>query len=767
MRRLGDGRWFQRPSGIAIIGFVILLVLALLWMPPVDLGNRLFHRSVPRLSSGADGLVEHPIGARLEIPADAVTGDMRVSLEALDATGTVGMASADSLIDGDGSGISGIPKDADIEAALAALPAGTRLFSPIYRVQSFGDVPAKATLTMPVPAEIERIALADVYAWNGHGWQWQPAMAVADSTSVQTQLTGMPALVALGTPVDRSLQVNVGVDDQPTADGQTVPDRATVAVWKLDADGGLVAAEGAPTTKPASTIASLSNETDEAGLAAVAQILASQESAEAHARAIADRVKAEGFAGVELAYRGTSDAQRANFTNLVTTLKAMLPANAVVAVRTDAPTRSGGQWQTGAFDWTALGKVADQLRVPLPADPAAFVAGGPIDSLLSYAVANVERSRVVPILSTYAHDAMAEEIVPITYAEALELLIDNIAVEEPTEYLTPGETLRLSKDPEDTRDLQVDPATQVNWFAYRDSSDETHTVWMETANSVVRKLQLLNNYLPGGALLEGALTKGNDGSILPLVAEWQQAQPAAPNYMVHWQVEDTEGNIFRSVDAPLQDGSFAWVVPERPGLYEVSGSLSDGLGTEGVMVTAMEFTVPTPTYTPTPEATSTPEPTATPVAEEEEEETPEATATEEVTPTETPEETVTEEATPTEEVEPTATPEPTSAPMPVAPPAGRTGSYFGYGIQAHIYGGDAQIYGLIQGMGFNWIKQQVEWKLVEPSKGDYQWGDLDRIVGGANAAGLNVLLSVVKAPAWARGGGADMSVEGPPANPQD
>ena len=142
-------------------------------------------------------------------------------------------------------------------------------------------------------------------------------------------------------------------------------------------------------------------------------------------------------------------------------------------------------------------------------------------------------------------------------------------------------------------------------------------------------------------------------------------------------------------------------------------------------------------------------------------------------PTATPEPTAT--AAPTRTPAPTPeggeaqaapTPAPTTAPATGVPAAGRVGGYFGYGIQAHIYGGDAQIYGLIQGMGFNWIKQQVEWKLVEPEKGNYQWGDLDRIVGGARAAGLNVLLSVVKAPAWARPGG-DLSVEGPPANPQD
>ncbi len=40
------------------------------------------------------------------------------------------------------------------------------------------------------------------------------------------------------------------------------------------------------------------------------------------------------------------------------------------------------------------------------------------------------------------------------------------------------------------------------------------------------------------------------------------------------------------------------------------------------------------------------------------------------------------------------------------------------------------------------------------------------MVNQLNGAGINVLLSVVKAPNWARPGNTDFSVEGPPSNPQ-
>lgn len=89
-----------------------------------------------------------------------------------------------------------------------------------------------------------------------------------------------------------------------------------------------------------------------------------------------------------------------------------------------------------------------------------------------------------------------------------------------------------------------------------------------------------------------------------------------------------------------------------------------------------------------------------------------------------------------------------------------------YGIQAHmIYMNKDQIMQLVQGLGFNWVKQQIEWKVFEPAPGQIQWGEMDAIIDSANRHGIKVLFSIVKAPQWARPAGADLSVEGPPADP--
>jgi LysM repeat protein len=111
---------------------------------------------------------------------------------------------------------------------------------------------------------------------------------------------------------------------------------------------------------------------------------------------------------------------------------------------------------------------------------------------------------------------------------------------------------------------------------------------------------------------------------------------------------------------------------------------------------------------------------------------------------------------------PAPTPLPGATPVPTqVPPATNPG--FGYGVQAHLLGNDKnRVADAIVGMGFGWVKQQVEWRDVEPSKGNYNWGGLDEVVAAANAKGIRVLFSVLRSPGW-----ASAHPDSPPANFND
>jgi hypothetical protein len=77
----------------------------------------------------------------------------------------------------------------------------------------------------------------------------------------------------------------------------------------------------------------------------------------------------------------------------------------------------------------------------------------------------------------------------------------------------------------------------------------------------------------------------------------------------------------------------------------------------------------------------------------------------------------------------------------------------GYGMQIHGCGYPVDpALDLIVEAGFDWVKQQVRWEEVEPELLEPDWSCIDRVVDGAEARGLKVLLSVTTSPTWSRSG---------------
>ncbi len=57
--------------------------------------------------------------------------------------------------------------------------------------------------------------------------------------------------------------------------------------------------------------------------------------------------------------------------------------------------------------------------------------------------------------------------------------------------------------------------------------------------------------------------------------------------------------------------------------------------------------------------------------------------------------------------------------------------------------------GKVQEAGFGWVRIQLQWRELEPSKGAYNTAPYDTMINAASGAGARVLVSVVKSPAWA------------------
>jgi hypothetical protein len=73
---------------------------------------------------------------------------------------------------------------------------------------------------------------------------------------------------------------------------------------------------------------------------------------------------------------------------------------------------------------------------------------------------------------------------------------------------------------------------------------------------------------------------------------------------------------------------------------------------------------------------------------------------------------------------------------------------------------------LVRAMGFQWIKQQVGWRDIEPlSRGQYDWSRLDDIVKMATDRGLKLFVRLDHQPNWAQPDRAADDPNGPPTDP--
>ncbi len=76
-------------------------------------------------------------------------------------------------------------------------------------------------------------------------------------------------------------------------------------------------------------------------------------------------------------------------------------------------------------------------------------------------------------------------------------------------------------------------------------------------------------------------------------------------------------------------------------------------------------------------------------------------------------------------------------------PAGSRGGGLRYAANVQLLGrAHPTVLRGIRGLGFGWLRQEINWGAIEPEPGVYQWDELDRLVADASATGVSVFLQV-------------------------
>jgi hypothetical protein len=532
----------------------------------------------------------------------------------------------------------------------------------------------------------------------------------------------------------------------------------------------------------------------------------------AHIDALVNLAVANLYKGVELDYRGLDQNLRGEFNQFTKALADRLHEQGKeLAVRVDRPTQvAEDRWDTGAYDWQTIGRVADTVKIPAPVDPRAYVAEGQLDALMRFATGQIDRYKLQMLLSGRSVEQAGAYLLEKAYADALQPLLGRVASDQTV--VEPGQPLNLALvSSRPTSGLVYDPNIGAYVYRYQDDQGNPRTVWLENAASLRHKLDLLQRYNIQGVSLENLPGEGVDADLWPLLSGFQQGstKPIESNFVVRFTVKGSDGKE-TSDTRPLADPKIAMIAPDAPGALAVEVAIMD----RGQVIARqsgdpLAVATYTPVPTPTPQFTPTPTPSPTPEFSELSANNNAnlrsgpstayarvgqiaAGATYRITgrsedgqwyqinfegnPAWVASDLVRVSGNAGALAIVKVAPPPTAAPRPVAAnpaPAQASGGAakypaapgnFGYGVQIDPWGNRPAAVAATKGMGFNWVKVQIPWKNFEGSPGQRSFAD--DIINELSGSGLKVLASIVKAPDWARPSNTDRSVEGPPADPQ-
>ncbi len=796
-------RWLEDKTSGRIINFAIipLLLIASLLLPPISAAQRVADLGTSRITSEG-GAIGDPDGTQVLILPGAAVKPFRANISSVSRV---------SFLEGSAG--------ADLAEAARAIPARLVAKSPFYQLKLRGEPPAESTWVIPIPNDSEPYETLDLYTWDAasKSWQWLPHKIISEDDQIESRTPTLPTsvMVMQTNPEPAQAMADLALANQ-------LPQDATSALAEIHPIGLYLGSNGAVDGATDATFDQL------AGAFAVmpvirnydgpivrtdllANMLVDMAQRDAHVNALVSLAVGNLYKGIDIDYRGLDKNLSGEFNQFLKALADRLHKEGkTLSVRVDTPTQvAEDRWDTGPYQWYALGMIADTIKIPAPVDPNAYITGGQFDALLNYAVGQVDRSKLQMVFSGRSIEQAGNYLLQKSYSDALQPLIGRVSAD--LAVVEPGQPLNLALvSSRPTSGLVYDPNIGTYVYRYQDDQGNARTVWLENAASLSHKLNMLKNYGLQGFTVENLPGDGVDTDLWTLMRDYQQgsAQPFQSDFQVEYTVKSSTGQTVSQV-RPLTDPKIALAAPLDAGTLQIEAIVKDRGQVVAQAETGPEVAVATytPVATPTPEFTPTPVPSPTPAYTELTARSAanvrsgpstayarigqlRAGATYRVTGMNdaaswwqieydgkqgwvsgdvasiagnTGAVSVVEVAPP-----PTAVPQVASAAP--APVVSAGASYpaapgsFGYGVQIDPWGDRGRAVAAIRSMGFGWVKVQIPWKNFEGSPGSRSYAD--DIIDQLSGAGLNVLASIVKAPDWARPGNTDRSVEGPPENPQ-
>ena len=556
----------QFSLGAWAYGVLGVLAIVALLLPPISLPERLGIVGYETLNA-ANSSIPDPDGLTLSVDPETFSDRLRVRLEAVPRL---------EFLEGSAG--------AALREAVEALPEHLAVKSPLYQIQVRGDPSEPVMIDVVMPNNAEPWETLDLYTWTGETWEWVGSelhAAVAEHEFIRAQVTDVPAnlvVVQAGT-ITQTVSAYLGPDDNLGA-ATGILDEANPTGLLLGTDGSFVGdLVSLPLPVEGTTYAILPTLRNwipgaAANLGLLSDLLTIPEIQEAHITNIVQLCAERGFAGVDVDYRGIAPDQRDAYSEFISALADGLHAEGLrLTVVVEPPTPTDGGWDTGGYDWAALGAAADAVKVPFPEDPAAYVERGQAKRLLDWATAQVGRYKLRMLVSSLSVERSGEEINYISLERALAPFGEVTALSDVSQ-VAPGGQVEFGLSGQ-LLSITSQEAAGTYRLEYEAGDGGTHTVWLGTAANLAAKLRWAQQYHLGGIAVADLFAPGNAAGVMDAVAGYRAgtASSAGQEIDVVWSVASAAATVDQQT-SPLTNPSYNWTVMVTTGTYTVKATVA-------------------------------------------------------------------------------------------------------------------------------------------------------------------------------------------------
>jgi hypothetical protein len=718
-RRGGCGCWI--PALITLF-VVFTLVLVGLFLPPVNLAQKvlgvsLFGPAYTTLNAQANAVKSTDNNLTVAVNPANPGKDFGVALS---------VVSMDDFSKGNAQAADWVPQ------AHAAAPPSLALQSAVYSIQTTGTTPTGVTLSVAVPPSAGNPDILDLYAWDKLSGQWRfvPSHAASPNTLTAT-VDKIPSQLALfqAAPLGQpTVLTSVDAAQKLSGDVAQISTIVSPGGMQPTLEGKLTGslAPGYELNRGYLVMPVVRNFTDPRALDpdTVAAILSNSTLRSEHVKQLVGFAANNNFAGVVVDYRGLNTDQRANFSAFMKELgTAMEARNLTLGVVVPAASNNNGVWDTGAYDWQAIGTASRYVQINLPVDPAGYATGAnkPVEAMLRWGVGEISRYKILLGLSALSVKQTGSDFTSIGYQEALSAL-GSVKVEadkSETGTINPGAPVRAKLDGFKAVS-GADTVIKSPFLDYENADgSKAARMWLTTPAALRFRMDRTTPFALGGIAFEDLLSQGVADGVLKTILNYKLGVPdtsSSAELALRWRIESKSG-LIGEVTTGLNDPLVA-TINAPDGNYAINVEVVSGSAQSPRTGAAVAVFAPTATPTPLPTATPTPLPTATPTPRP-------------IVPTQVP-----------------AAAPPSGGGQPAARPgAGSIAGGFEYGGHVTNTASDGAA-AVMKRAGMTWMKIQIRYG---QGMGPGSVGDA---INAAHARGFKVLLGIVgNANELAAGGG--------------